>query len=331
MRYRLLNYFLASVCRAVCILLAGFAPGAAAADWKPSRNVELVVGSTAGGGNDTLVRVVQKILTERRLVEVPVTVVNKAGGGGSIAFVYLNQHAGDAHYIALAPFNLITNHLTGLSTLHHGDVTAIAQIISEYTTIMVRADSPFRTGVEFLNRLKADPASLSISVGTARGNGPHIALGLAARAAGVDARRLRTVVFQSGGESNLAVMGGHVDAVTSSASNVVSAAGRMRALAVSAPDRLGGALAQIPTWREQGIDVVLDNWRGIVGPKGLAAAQVAYWEGVFARLAETEEWKRELERYQWGSSLKGGRELRAYLDVEYQRLRSPLAELGMVK
>jgi len=301
--------------------------------WKPARPVELIVGSTPGGGNDRIVRAVQKILQERKIVEVPVTVVNKAGGAGSIAFAYLNQHAGDAHYIALSPVNLITNHVTRLSQIHHRDITPVAQILSEYTVVLVRNDSSLGSVRDLIERLRRDPGALTVSVGTARGNGPHISLALGLQIGGVDVKRLKTVVFQSGGESNAALLGGHIDVVTSSASNAMSGAavGRLRALAISSPQRMGGMLAGIATWREQGIDMVFDNWRGIVAPRGLTAAQVAFWDKVFAQLAQTPEWKQVLEKQQWGNNYMASAASRKHLDSQYELIRAALVEIGLSK
>lgn len=304
-----------------------------AQDWKPTQAVELIVGSTPGGGNDRIVRAIQKILQDRKIVEVPVVVVNKAGGGGSIAFTYLNQHAGDAHYLSLSPVNLITNHVTGLSQIHHRDITPIAQVVGEYVVVLVRSDSSLRTARYLIERLRAEPGSVSVSVGTARGNGPHISLALALKAGGVDVKRLKTVVFQSGGESNAALLGGHIDVVASSASNAASGAagGRLRALAISSPERMGGALAGIPTWREQGFDLVFDNWRGIIGPKGITASQIAYWDKVFAQLAETAEWKLVLEKAQWANNYMASTASRQYLDTQYDMMRAALTEIGLAR
>lgn len=303
-----------------------------AQDWKPTRPVELVVGSSPGGGNDRVVRAVQRIFQERKIIGGPMVVVNKAGGAGSIAFAYLNQHAGDGHYLALCPVNLLTNNITGLSPIHHHDMTPVAQILSEYTVVLVRNDSPLRSVRDLIDRLHADPGALTVSVGTARGNGPHISLALGLRAAGVDVKKLKTVVFQSGGESNTALMGGHIDVVTSSASNALgSAVGRLRALAISSPQRLGGGLANVPTWREQGIDMVFDNWRGIVAPKGLNAAQIAYWENAFAQLAKTPEWKEVLDKQQWGNNYMASAAFGKHLDSQYKVIEAALNEIGLAK
>lgn len=322
-----------SILHRVVLAAILFVPLVHAQEWKPARPVELVVGSSAGGGNDHVVRTIQRILQDRKIVDVPVTVVNKGGGGGSIAFSHINQHAGDGHYIALNPVNLITNHVTGVSPITHRDVTALAQVISEYTVVLVRNDSPVASVRDLTERLRGDPGALSVSVGTARGNGPHISLALGLKASGVDVKKLKTVVFQSGGESNIALLGGHIDVVTSSASNALSSAavGKLRAIAISSPRRLGGGLANVPTWREQGVDMVFDNWRGIVGPKALSPAQVAFWEKVFAQLAQTPEWKQALEKEQWANNYMPAAASRKHLDAQYEMIRAALVEIGLAK
>ena len=321
------------ILRLIVLTVATVVVPAYAQEWKPTRPVELVVGSSPGGGNDHIVRAVQRILQEKKIVDVAVTVVNKPGGGGSIAYVYLNQHAGDGHYIALNPVNIITNHVTGLSPIHHRDITPVAQILSEYTVVLVRNESPVGSIRDLIERLRRDPGALTVSVGTARGNGPHMSLALGLQMGGIDAKKLKTVVFQSGGESNTALLGGHIDVVTSSASNALSSAavGKLRALAISSPQRLGGALGNVPTWREQGIDMVFDNWRGIVAPKGISASQVAFWEKVFAQLAQTPEWKQLLDKQQWGNNYMGSAASRKHLDSQYEVIRAALAEIGLAK
>src|SRR5688572_22725798 len=153
------------------------------------------------------------------------------------------------------------------------------------------------------------------------------------KTAGVDAKNLKTVVFNSAGDGMTALLGGHLDAVSSTLSNLRTqlAAGKIRLLAVTAPQRQPGLFAQVPTWREQGVDVVFSNWRGILGPKGMIAEQVAYWENVFARLVKTQEWKKELEGELWDDNYAGSREHKKYLDSQNKELLGILTDLGMAK
>lgn len=318
---------------ALAIALAALPAGAIAQGWKPSRHVEIVVPSGAGGGSDTIARLVQRILQEHRLVDVTSSIVNKPGAGGAIAWTGLNQHAGDGHHLAVSTANLLTNHITGRSPLNYTDLTAIAQLFSESVGVAVRSESPIKGGADLLQRLKADPAALSAAVGTSLGNSGHIVLALAAKAAGTDAKRLKAVVFPAAAQGMTALLGGHVDLVASPASNLVPhlLEGKVRILAVSAPQRLGGALAEAPTWRELGAEVVIDNLRGVVGPRGLSAPQIAYWEAVLKKMTETGDWKQQLERNAWVDSFTGAEGSGKALKLQYEQMRLGLAELGLAR
>lgn len=317
----------------LALVAASLPLGAAAQQWKPARNVEIIAPSAAGGGSDDVARLVQRILQERKLVDATITVVNRPGAGGAIAWVSLNQHAGDGHYLAISTANLLTNHITGTSPLNYTDLTPVAQLFSESVAVAVRADSPIRNGKELLVRLKGDASALSAAVGTSLGNTGHIALALATKAAGGDARKLKAVVFSAAAQGMAAVLGGHVDLIASPASNLVPhlIEKRIRILAVSAPARLGGALADVPTWRETGADVVIDNLRGVVGPRDLPASQVAYWEGVLGKLVTTDEWKQNLEKSSRASSFTGSGGSRKALALQYEQMRAGLEELGLAK
>ena len=306
---------------------------AQAGAWKPVRNVEIVVGVSAGGGIDRTARILQKLLQDRRFIDVTATVVNKPGGGSTIAQAYLNQHAGDAHYLEITATSILTNHITGKSQYGHQDFTPIAMLYDEYIGFLVRQDSPLRSGKDLLSALKADPASLPIGIATAAGNTNHIAAGLAAKAAGGDVKKLRVVVFGSGGESMTALLGRHVGLVVTPSANAIPhlQSGRMRVLAIAAPARLEGALAAIPTWKEQGESIVVANWRPVVGPRGLTAAQVAFWEETLSRLTQSDDWKNEVARAGGVNHYMNSRELAAYLDAQYAQFKAVLGELGLAR
>lgn len=173
----------------------------ARAQWTPTKPVELVVGVSPGGGIDRTARTIQRILQERRFVEVPVNVVNKPGGGSTIALAYLNQRAGDGHYYEITATSILTNHITGKTSMSHRDFTPVAMLYDEYLGFAVAADSPIRDGKQLLETLKLRPDSIPIGIATSAGNTNHIAAGIVAKAAGTDPKRLKVVVFGSGGES----------------------------------------------------------------------------------------------------------------------------------
>jgi putative tricarboxylic transport membrane protein len=318
---------------ACCTIAISPAALAQTAPWKPARNVEIVVGVGPGGGIDRTARLIQKILQDQKLLDVTATVVNKPGGGGTIAQAQLNQRQGDAHVWEITATSLLTNHITGRSALGHKDFTPIAMLSDEYIGFLVRADSPLANGRDLLDRLRTDPGSLPIGIATAAGNTNHIAAGLVAKAAGADVKQLKVVVYGSGGESMTSLLGGHVGLVVTPSANAVNhlRSGKMRVLAVASPTRLEGALAVVPTWKEQQADVIVANWRPAIGPRGWSATQVAFWEDALAQVTRSEEWKSSVAQSGAVTHYMNGRELGAFFDAQYAQFRTILTELGLAK
>ena len=302
------------------------------AAWRPDKPVELVTASAAGGSNDRVARVIQKIVQDGKLVPVPVNVLNKPGGNKTLSRAYLNTHPGDAHYFDIGNPTLISNHIMGITPQHFSDFTAIALLINEYSVFTVRADSPLRNARDLIARLKADPESVAVGVSNLGGTN-HLTLSMAAKAGGVDPRKLKVVVFKTNAESTTAVMGGHIQMVAASMPSVIGQikAGTVRAIAIGDPQRMTGVMAGVPTLREQGVDVSLSNWRAIIGPKGLTPAQVAFWEGALARVVATDEWKKELESQNWDGRFLRSREFTKYMENEYALTKAIMTDLGLAK
>ncbi|MBI3045211.1 MAG: tripartite tricarboxylate transporter substrate binding protein [Betaproteobacteria bacterium] len=318
---------------AVLLSLAVFQPGTQAADWSPERNVEIIVTTGPGGAQDRTARVMQTIIQNRQLLSVPTTVINKPGGGGGIGLAYLNQHAGNSHYMLTTSPTLLTNHIVGVNKPTHTDVVPVAQLFSEFVGFAIRSDSPVKDARELLERLKQDPAAHSAAIATSAGNHNHIAIGMLMKAAGIDLKRLKVVVFKASGEAVTATLGGHVDFIATTASNLVRLAkgGKMRVVAVAAPARLAGPLAGVPTWRELGADAIGNNWRGVAAPRGTPADQVRFWEAALEKLVATEEWKREIEKNLWVENfMRSGPSADEY-KRQYDELKVVLTGLGLAK
>ncbi len=318
-------------------LLAGLlfllSPVLHAQTWQPDKPIEIVVPTTPGGGIDRTARLLQKIIQEGGLSPVPVSVTNKPGGGGAVSLVYLNQHAGDAHFVAINSPNLIANDLNGRGAVKYRDVTPLANLFSEYTVVAVRTDSPLKNGRDFVEALRRDPQSLAVSTPTTLGSVNHLSFALVAKAAGVDPRKLKAVVLGSGGDAVTALLGGHIDAHTGTPSSVVRMvqSGKVRALAILAPKRIGGPYADTPTWTELGYKAVMDTWRGVIGPKGMTAAQIAWWDGVLAKVVASALWKEALEQNTWETNYLNSVQTRKLFDSEHAEYRAILGELGMIK
>lgn len=318
-----------------CALALTLTPAVAwaQATWKPERAVEIISGTAPGSAPDRMARVIQEIIRSKPEVPVPIAVINKPGAGGAKGWAYLNQHPGDAHYLMIAAGNLSVGYLTGTSTLSDRDVTPIVLLGHEYTALSVRADSPIKDGKDLVERLKKDPNALSLGVSSVAGSMTHMGGILVLKAGGVDLRKVRTVVFSSAGRSMTAMLGGHVDVVAGSISISLSQLrnGKTRILGYSAPRRLGGDLAQIPTWREQGLDVVFSNYRGIIGPKELNAAQVAYWENVFRDVDADPRWRADLAKFNLDRDFMGSQETRKYWDGLVAPVKAVLSDAGLLK
>lgn len=305
---------------------------AAIGDWKPDRPVELIVNTGPGVSPDRTARLVQKIFQERRYVEVPLTVSNRVGGGGAVAYSYLNQRPGDGHFIAIASKALLTNHIMGRGP-SYTEFTPLAHLFAEYTVIAVKADSPIRSGRDLVERLRKDPGAYSFGIATSLGNVNHQSVAGALKEAGVDLKKTRNVVFQSGALAQTAMLGGHVDVVPLGPGTAAGPLqnGQIRLIAVAAPKRGPGTLADVPTWTEQGYNVVVSNWRSIIGPKGLAPAQVSYWERAIQRAVETDEWKKDLETNYHSGEFLGSADTRRLMDADHAKTKAFLTELELVK
>jgi putative tricarboxylic transport membrane protein len=301
--------------------------------WKPEKPVELIVGAAPGGANDRVGRSLQRMLQARHFVPSGMAVVNKPGGGQAIAFAYLNTHIGNPHYLALASSSWLTTVAAGRGSVTHRDVTPILKLLDEYQCYFVKADSPITSARDIVARLRQSPTSLSFGFSTAAGNPLHISIANIARQAGADPARIKAVVFNSGTDTAAQVAGGHLDVGVQSPGSALQLAhaGKVKIIAVAAPQRLTGELANIPTLREQGIDAIADVFYTVFAPKGIEPAQAAYWSEALATVMKSEELKKDLDINYWTVELVGPRELPAFLQREYENYRRALTEIGMVK
>ena len=314
-----------------CIGLGYLPIACAQAKWGPERNVEIVVGSTAGGSNDKIARIMQRVWQENRWLE-NITVVNKVGGGGSIAYGYVAQRAANPHYLTIARTALLSNHALGLSTLNYTDLTPIALIGEEAMAIAVRTDSPIKSINELVAKWKKDPQSVSISIGSARGSTTHFVLAHIARLSGVDPRKLKLITFGGSADSITNLLGGHIDVVSLAFNNLIKfhQAGSFRVIGVASEKR--SALApDVPTLKEQGYDVVVGGWFAVMAPRGIGAPQSSYWENMIERTVNHPEWKQFMESsaLEWGYT-KSGPTI-DFLRKDYDAIRIILNDIGMAK
>jgi putative tricarboxylic transport membrane protein len=300
-------------------------------DWKPSRAIEIVSG-TSGGAADRMARLVQTLMQEKKLVPTPVTVVTKPGAGNSIAFSYVSQKPGDPHLLLVSTLSLSLNALTGTSRLGFRDFTPVCTLFDEYASIVVRADSSITSGKELIERLRKDPGAVSIGI-TSAGGANHLAAAIVLKAAGIDVKKVRTVVFESAGKALLAVLGGHVDVAPTSASVPVPhlQAGTVRVLGITAPRRMSGPYIDVPTWREQGVPAEFSSYRGFSAPKDLPPSAITYWENMFSAIDSDPRWQEEAEKNLLHRQFRKSRESEQYLAELEAPLKAVLGDLGMLK
>jgi len=299
--------------------------------WKPERPVEIVVVSVPGGTNDKIGRLLQRIWQETKAID-NTLLVNKVGGGGTIAYNYTNQRPGDGHTVAIARGGLLSNHILGLSTINYTDLTPLALMSVQAICLTVRADSPIRTVKDLVARWKADPQSVSVSLGSTRGAPTQFVLAEIAEAAGVDPRKLKTLTFGGAGESITNLLGGHIDMASIAPGNVFThhKAGTLRIIGM-ATRRRSAMAPDVPTLIEQGYDVVQGNWMAIVGPRGMPAAQSAYWEELLERTTSHPDWKRHLETDALEADFMKSQATRDFMKKDYEVTRTLLVKLGMTR
>lgn len=303
---------------------------ATAADWKPSETVEIVVGSSPGGGNDKIARTTQQVLKELGLTDTIVT--NMPAAGGARAYAYTHENKGNPHIITVTRTGLSSNHIIGRSPISHRDLTVIALVTDDNQAIAVHADSPFKDVNDFMEAIKRDPKSVGISVGSSRAAVAEVLVAKIAQAAGVDPKQLKIVTFPGSSESVAALVGGHVDMVSNPIASVVEfhKAGQIRILAIAAPKR-PASLPDIPTVRDQGLDIIQNGWGAITAPPGLTPEQVAYWEDMFDKVTQHPLWTKMDDGKFVDRTYLPSADAAKYLDADYEELKKILITLGVAK
>ncbi len=318
----------------VMIVAAIFSAGAAHAQgWTPQKNVEIVAPVPPGGTIDKFARSIERALVTGKLVTTSVTTVNKGGGGNQIAYSYVSQHAGDPHYLLIGTTTLLTSHIAGTSKLTYTDFTPIASLFNDNIVFAVNPASAVKDGKDLVAKMRTDPQSMAIGFSPSVGAHHHIIAGLFMKAIGASPRDLKPVAFKGSAEALTALLGNHIEIVSTGAGNVSIhvASGKLRVVGVAAQQRLPGALSGVPTWKEQGVDLVYGSWRTITAPKGITPEQVAFWENVMRKVSETAEWKAELEKNYWSEFFATGAQLKANLEREYAAMKTVLVELGYAR
>ena len=302
----------------------------------PTKAISVVAPSGAGGGWDLTARSFTKVLSETKLVNQPLTVENKPGGGGAVFMAeYATQQAENNEMLFVSSPPIIINNLKkeGNSPYGYKNTTPLAQLTKDYGAIVVKTDSKFKDLTSVLDEVKKDPTKLTFAGGSAPGSMDHLISILPAYKYGVDPTKIKYVSYDGGGEAITALLGGNADVIGTDASSVKEflKAGKVRVLAITSNERLTGDFKDVPTAKEQGVDAEFTIWRGIFGPEKMSKEAKTYWEKTIDKLVQTPEWKQEVQTQGWELEYKNSTDFKKFLEDQNKQVEQLLTALGMQK
>lgn len=290
--------------------------------------LNMFIPAAPGGGWDGTGRAIERSMRADGIAQ-NFQFENVGGAGGTVGLPrFLGQRRGQGDAVMVAGMVMVGAIIANKTPVSLTTATPIARLTSESLALVVPAASPFRTVADLVAALKADPARISWAGGSAGGS-DHILAGMIAKASGVDARRVAYVAFAGGGPAQAALLGNQVSCGISGVSEFAEQvrAGRLRMLAVSGEARTPGVDA--PTLKEAGVDVALENWRGVFGAPGITAAQRDTLVGMFDRMVKGPAWKAELQRNDWIDVFQSGEAFGRYVTAEFDRIGGILRDLGL--
>ena len=283
-----------------------------------------------GGGWDQTARSMQDALTTAG-ISGNVQVVNVPGAGGTIGLAQFAQEAnGDPSRLLVGGYVMVGAILTNNSPVKLDAVTPIARLTGEYEVIVVPAASELQSLADLTAKLKADPGAVSWAGGSAGGT-DHITAGLYAKTVGVDPKLVNYIAFSGGGEALAAVLGNQVTVGISGYGEFQAQveAGALRVLGISAPERI--SVVDAPTFTEGGVELVVQNWRGVWAGPGLSAEQTAAITADVEKLVNSESWQATLATKGWNNTWLAGDAFKAQLATEIEATTAILKDIGLVQ
>ncbi len=327
-------FVVASIVAAALFLVACSKGGEQSDGSYPSKALTFIAPGGAGGGWDSTIRTVARVLKDTDLVSVPMPITNKPGGGGGVALAYLQEEEGNDSVISVYSPPLLLINLNGTSEYSYKDLTPISRLITDYGAFVVKKDSKYGSIKEVMDALKEDPKSVKFGGNSSAGSMDHIQFLMVAKAAGVeDIRDIDYISYQNN-EGAGQLLGGHIDLLSTGLGDVSALleSGQLVGLAQTADERIGeGALATIPTCKESGIDVTFYNWRGLFGTPGMSQEALDYWQKTLAAMVETPEWDEAVRTNGWSKSYANAADFTASLDKINEEYKLILADIGMLK
>jgi putative tricarboxylic transport membrane protein len=292
--------------------------------------LKIMAPAAPGGGWDQTARSMQQALVAEKIAR-SVQVVNVAGAGGSIGIAqFVNGAKGDGNQLMVNGFVMVGALAMSKSPVTLDQVTPIARLTEETQVIVVPANSPIKTAKDLAAAVNADVAKVTWAGGSA-GGVDHITAALFAGAIGADATKVNYIPFSGGGESLAAILGAKVTAGISGYGEYEGQikAGKLRAVGVTSPQRLPGI--DIPTFKEQGVDLVITNWRSVVAPPGITAEQRKALSEAINKMVKSAAWKEILKQKGWDDAYLPGDAFAQFLKQEQARVTDVLKSVGLVK
>ncbi len=306
------------------LALAAFALPAHSGDYS------IMAPAAPGGGWDQTARTMQAVMMSEGIAG-DVQVTNVPGAGGTVGLAqFASQTSGDGGQLIVGGYVMVGAILTNKSPVDLSMVTPIARLTGEQEAIVVPASSPIQTMADLIAALQADAGAVSWAGGSA-GGVDHITVGLIAKAAGVDPTTINYVAFSGGGEALAALLGNQVTAGISGYGEFSAqvAAGELRMLATSGETRVDGS--DVPTLKESGIDVAVENWRMVAAAPGLSDEQKAVVAADVEKLAMSTAWQTELSTKGWVDRFLAGADFDAQLAKDIAATSAILKDIGLAE
>ena len=310
-------------------MLAMAAAGALPLSAHAAANIKMMLPANPGGGWDTTGRALGKALQDAAVAS-SVTYDNKGGAAGAIGLAqFVNGSKGDPNAMMVMGAVMLGGIITGKPPVDLSQATPLARLTSEYNVFVLPANSPFKTMADVVAQLKKDPGSVKWGGGS-RGSTEHIAAAMIAKAVGVDPAKINYVAFRGGGEAISAILGGNVTIGGSGFSEFAEyiATGKMKPVAVTSGQRLSGV--DVPTLKEQGIDVEIGNWRGVYGGPGISADQRKALIDMLDKAVKSKSWADSLKRNDWTPAWLAGDDFTKFVAADFANMKDTMTRAGMV-
>jgi putative tricarboxylic transport membrane protein len=291
-----------------------------------------VLGVSPGGSVDIYARGIQDALTQLNLIQGQTMLIDyKPGGAGVISLQQLQRNAGNAHWLGTFHTSTMVAIAAGMLKADLKEYPPVAMMVEETQMVAVRAESNMKTANDLVSVLRKDATSLKIGVAPALGSGTHLSIAKPLKVAGVDVKNLTVAPFKASSETMNSLLGGHIDVISATAPVIMPqvAAGKVRVLASASPTRGTGPLAQVPTWREQGVAADFVTYNGLLLPPNMSAAQIAFWEDALRKVSQHAPWQALVEKNGGRPVFRDHAESMKYMLTEQKSINELVQELGL--